>query len=83
MGKVHVIGVVRNFLAAVNECGYSSVDVGPLLGGERGGPYVDWETFNEAMTSVSGMTVLIRDNGANVEICSDDGSTVHSTISTT
>jgi hypothetical protein len=83
MGKVHVVGTLWELFRSLKVCGYSSVDVGPLLGGSSGGPYVDRAAMDEALSPVTAMMVLVREAGANVEVCVHDGSEVIATLPTT
>jgi hypothetical protein len=73
MGKVHIIGVLRQFCLSNIDVGNVILDAGPLLGSPPGGPFVDPAVLHAALDTVAGMQVLVRDSGPNVEVCSLDG----------
>lgn len=79
MSRVHVVGNLWELCRAFRACGYSAVDAGPLLGGAYGGPMVSLSDLDAALSSVQGMTVLLRDSGSGLEVCTPDGSSVIST----
>lgn len=82
MARVHVVGTLWELLRSLKACGYSTVDVGPLLGGGSGGPYVDRTAMDEALAPITAMMVLLRDAGTDVEVCNHDGSEVFATLPT-